>query len=212
MIEREHIEWCDIWVTGANAGEQAKLLLIGDSIARSYFPYAEERLKGEYLCARLTTSKCVGDPSFYNELALLLDDYRFDTIHFNNGLHGWGYSEADYAKGLSETLDFIIHRSRGSRLIWASTTPMQRKDDLSERDPMTDRVVARNRIAEDLAARRRIQIDDLFGLVAGHRDYFAADGVHFNPVGQKALGQKVAEAILPRTDRGAVARTTPGEP
>ena len=31
-IERENIEWCDIWVTNAQSDDKPRILLIGDSI------------------------------------------------------------------------------------------------------------------------------------------------------------------------------------
>ena len=61
MIHREHIEWHDIWVTGADDDTMPRALFVGDSIARSYFPHVEEELRGIFLCARMTTSTCVAD-------------------------------------------------------------------------------------------------------------------------------------------------------
>jgi hypothetical protein len=89
---RERIEWADIWVTDANKNDLPRVLLVGDSITRGYFAEVEKHLAGKAYCARLTTSKCVSDPSFADEVQLLLKHYNFAVIHFNNGLHGWGYT------------------------------------------------------------------------------------------------------------------------
>jgi hypothetical protein len=35
---RESIEWCDIWISHANETNLPRVLLIGDSIAREYYP------------------------------------------------------------------------------------------------------------------------------------------------------------------------------
>jgi len=86
---RERIEWADIWVTDANKDDLPRVLLIGDSITRGYFGEVEKHLAGKAYFARLTTSKCVADPSFADEIQLLLKHYTFAVIHFNNGLHGW---------------------------------------------------------------------------------------------------------------------------
>ena len=99
---RERIEWMDVWITDAEKSELPRVLLIGDSITRGYFSPVEKRLAGKAYCARLTTSKCVADPSFVNEVQLLLKQYKFDVIHFNNGLHGWGYTEEQYKQGSGE--------------------------------------------------------------------------------------------------------------
>lgn len=196
MTRREQIEWRDIWVTGANDDSLPRLLMVGDSIARSYFPHVEAELKGQFLCARLATSTCVCDRVFEKELALLMDDYRFAVIHFNNGLHGWDYDEASYAEGLCRVIDFIAQHSPESRLILAGTTPVRKASDLAAFDPKTDRVRERNRMARDIAAKRNLPINDLFDCVVVHPEYFSADGVHFNATGQIMLGKQVAKSVL----------------
>lgn len=42
---RESIEWCDIWISHANETNLPRVLLIGDSITRDYYPEAEKRLE-----------------------------------------------------------------------------------------------------------------------------------------------------------------------
>ena len=197
MKNREHIEWCNIWVTGADDDlGQPRLLLIGDSIANSYFSRVENDLKGRFLCARLVTSRCVSDPNFKKELTLLLDEFRFDAIHFNNGLHGWGYDEQAYTKGLSEVLDFIIAKSQRSKLILGTTTPVWQKGGPGKLDPKTARVRERNRVARKLAAEYNIPINDLFVLVIDRPELFSEDGVHFNQAGDDILGRAVAQSVL----------------
>ena len=53
---RESIEWCDIWISHANETNLPRVLLIGDSIARDYYPEVETRLTGKAFVARLATS------------------------------------------------------------------------------------------------------------------------------------------------------------
>lgn len=202
MIPRENIEWRDIWVTGANDDMMPRALFVGDSIARSYFGHVEAELEGAFLCARMTTSTCAADRGMEKELELLLDDYSFAVIHFNNGLHGWGYDETSYAKGLNRVWSFIAERCPRSRLIWANTTPMRRKEDLSAFSPETDRVRERNRLARDIAVNRQVPINDLFGCVVDHPEYFWEDGVHFNQEGQSILGKQVARMVLKEGHRG----------
>ncbi|MBI3986388.1 MAG: SGNH/GDSL hydrolase family protein [Lentisphaerae bacterium] len=202
MLKREYIEWSDIWLTGANDNGLPRVLLVGDSIARSYFAVVEKELSGRFFCARSATSRSVCDPVFGKELALLLDDNRFAVIHFNNGLHGWDYDEETYRECLSKTLDFIVARSPVSRLIWASSTPLRRENNLAELDPETDRVRERNRLAGALMTQRNIPINDLFGLVIDHPEYFG-DSVHFNANGQNVLGAQVARRIVEETTRNA---------
>src|SRR6266404_3619851 len=79
---RESIEWCDIWISHANETNLPRVLLIGDSIAREYYPEVEKRLAGKAFVARLTTSRFVSDPVLSKEIELVLDQAKFDVIHF----------------------------------------------------------------------------------------------------------------------------------
>jgi hypothetical protein len=193
----EYIEWCRVWVTGANEdGGLPRLLLVGDSITESYFSRVEQELTGRFLCARLTTSRCAGDPVLKKELALLLGEFQFSMIHFNNGLHGWDYDEKFYARGLAGTVRFIKARSRGARLMWGSTTPVWQRGKPGALDPKTDRVRKRNEAALKIATRHNLPVNNLFNLVVDHPEYVSEDGVHFNPEGQEFLGRHVAHTIL----------------
>lgn len=199
-IRREPIEWCDIWVRGCKGTELPRLLLIGDSITKSYFPFVDNSLKNRYCCGRLTTSKCVGDPGLLKELDIAFCDNQFDVIHFNNGMHGWDYTEEQYAAGLEETLDWIIQAAPNARLIWAHTTPRRRGEGFAEFDnEITGRVKERNRIAALLSEERKLEINDLFSVVAYRPELFS-DGVHFTPEGQSELGQVVVRIIDPPSD------------
>src|ERR1700722_3293127 len=69
---RESIEWCDIWISHANETNLPRVLLIGDSITRAYYPEVENRLAGKAYVARLTTSRFISDPVLLQEIALVL--------------------------------------------------------------------------------------------------------------------------------------------
>ena len=131
-------------------------------------------------CARLTTSKCVSDLSFSDEVQLLLKHYKFAAIHFKNGLHGWGYSEGQYQEGLLKFLATVRENAGDAKLIWATTTPVRERSDLQQFGEKTERVKARNKIAAEIMKEHDIPINDLYGLVEQHPDWHSGDGVHFN--------------------------------
>ncbi|MHC4404008.1 MAG: SGNH/GDSL hydrolase family protein [Planctomycetota bacterium] len=193
---RERIEWADIWVTDADKDDLPRVLLIGDSITRGYFGEVEKALAGKVYCARLTTSKCVSDPWFPDEVQLLLKQYRFAVIHFNNGLHGWGYTEGQYRDGILRLMRTFEVHAPDAKLIWATTTPVRESNDLAEVSERTVRVKTRNRLAAAIMEERGIPTNDLYGLVEGHTDYFSSDGVHFNGKGRQAQGAAVVESVL----------------
>lgn len=193
---RERIEWIDIWVTDADKHELPRVLLVGDSITRGYFGGVEKQLAGKAYCARLTTSKCVSDPTFNDDLLLLLKQYKFSVIHFNNGLHGWGYTEEQYRDGLQQTFAAIKKHSGDAKLIWATTTPMREKADLQAFAEQTDRVKTRNKLAAEIMQGDGVSTNDLFELVKDHADWQSTDGVHFNAKGNEALATQVAKSVL----------------
>src|SRR5277367_7189511 len=80
----ESIEWCDIWISHANETNLPRVLLIGDSIVRDYYPEVEKHLAGKAFVARLSTSRFIGDAVLLKEIQLVLDGTKFDIIHFNN--------------------------------------------------------------------------------------------------------------------------------
>jgi hypothetical protein len=195
-VAREEIEWCDIWVPEANGTNLPRVLLIGDSITRAYYPNVVEQLKGKASVARLATSKSLGDPALLAEVALVLDQYRFDIVHFNNGLHGMDYSEAEYQRAFPQLLATIRKHAPKARLILATSTPMRNPENLAAFTDDTTRVKARNSIAEKCATQQAIPIDDLFALVEHHPEYYASDGVHFNAKGTAAQAAQVSRHIL----------------
>lgn len=195
-VVRENIEWLDVWIPGNNAKDQPKVLLIGDSITRSYYKTVEDKLNGKAIVCRLTTSKSLGDPALLDEVKLVLGQAKFDLVHFNNGMHGWGYTEEEYAKALPDLVASIRKGAPGAKLIWATTTPVRVSGKIDQFDPKTDRVKVRNTAAADVMKKAMIPINDLFALVAEKPDWFSQDGVHLNGKGSTAMGEQVATDIL----------------
>ena len=194
-IAREAIEWCNIWIPDANETRLPRVLLIGDSITGGYGPKVEEALKGKASVARLTTSKSIGDPVLLAEVALVLGQCRFDVVHFNNGLHGSGYSEKEYRQHFPELVASIRKHAAQAKLIWATTTPVRQAGNLNVIAEDTKRVEARNKIAAGIVAEEKIAVNDLFGLVKDHPEYWSADGVHFNAQGIAAQAAQVVDRI-----------------
>jgi hypothetical protein len=200
---REAIEWCDIWISHANETNLLRVLLIGDSIAREYYPEVEKQLAGKAFVARLTTSRFVTDPVLLKEIELVLDQAKFDVIHFNNGMHGWQHSESEYEKALPKFIKTIRAHAPKAKLIWATTTPLRDGKGVTydtKAEYSDERIAARNALAAELVAAQKIPIVDLNAAVRGHPE-FHSDNVHFNRQGVQVLAAQVSEAVeklLPR--------------
>jgi lysophospholipase L1-like esterase len=184
------------WVPEAGGTSLPRVLLIGDSITQGYAPKVAERLKEKTSVARLATSKSIGDPALLAEVVLVLDQYRFDVVHFNNGLHGWGYSKEEYQKHFPELLATIRKHAPKTKLIWATITPVRQSANLAIFDGRTKRVEARNNIAEGIATKEGIALDDLYTLVKDRPEYWSHDGVHFNGKGITIQAEQVSQRIL----------------
>lgn len=202
-VVRENIEWLDVWVPGNGVKDRPRVLLIGDSITRAYYKTVEDKLKGKAVVCRLTTSKSLGDPGLLDEVKLVLGQATFDVVHFNNGMHGWGYTEDEYAKAVPELVAAIRKGAPGAKLVWASTTPVRVSGKVDQLDPKTDRVKARNTSAAGVMAKEKIPTDDLFALVVEKPDWFSNDGIHLNAKGSTAMGERVAAQVLKLLGDGA---------
>lgn len=179
------------------ADPDAKLpnvLLVGDSISRNYFPEVQRQLNGVANVYLLATSAAVGDPRLSKQLAEFdaMEAVQFRVVHFNNGMHGWNYSEAEYRRAFPAFLASIRALDPEASLVWASTTPV--KVDAPQ-GATNDRVNARNAIAFSFVNAAEIPVDDQHALMMQHQDDFQ-DSAHFNGAGSRIQGKQAAECIL----------------
>jgi lysophospholipase L1-like esterase len=193
----ESIEWCDIWISHANETGKPRVLLIGDSITRGYYPQVEKHLAGKAFVGRLSSSAFISDPVLIQQIQMVLGQYKFDVIHFNNGMHGWQHSEQEYDDAFPKFLAAIQAAAPGAKLIWANTTTLKVSPDLPAGDQTKatdERIAARNAIALKYIKAAGIEVDDLNSLTAGHPEYHT-DNVHFNDHGIALQADQVARQI-----------------
>jgi hypothetical protein len=197
QVIRESIEWLDVWMPNTNDSALPRILLIGNSITRGYYPEVQKALNDKAYVARLTTSKSIGDPGLLSEIALIMDYYKFDIVHFNNGLHGWGYTEKEYGNAFPAFINIIRQKAPLARLIWATTTPIRSRTDINAFDSRTERVKERNKIAIDFITKQKdIRVDDLWGFTIDKIEFFqGGDGTHPNKSGYEQIGKKVASEL-----------------
>ena len=190
-VRREGTEWCDIWVSKATDQKMPRVLLVGDSITKGYFGAAEKYLKGQANCARFATSACVSDPAFFAQLESMFSHYKYKVVHFNNGLHGIGYTEEEYQEGYERALKMIRKKAPGAKLILALSTPLL---STSAQNGLNPRIDERNRIVRELAKRYDAEINDLHALSKGRPEFYK-DPYHYKPVATGLQGKQVGEVI-----------------
>ena len=134
---------------------------------------------------------------------MVLSGTKFDVIHFNNGMHGWQHSEAEYRKALPKLIKTIQAHAPKAKLIWATTTPLRDGKGVTydtKAEYSDERIAARNAIAVEIATEQKIPTDDLNAAMRGHPEYHS-DNVHFNGQGIQIQAAQVSDAIaqlLPR--------------
>jgi len=194
---RESIEWCDIWISHANETNLPRVLLIGDSITRAYYPEVEKHLEGKAYVGRLSSSAFASDPALIAQIKMVLGEYKFEVIHFNNGMHGWQHSEQEYEQAFATFLKTIQLYAPKAKLIWASTTPLKVSPNLpadNQTQATDERIAARNAIAAKIVEAKGIPVDDLNAPMRGHPELHS-DNVHFNDQGVTLQAAQVAARI-----------------
>src|ERR1700733_11773325 len=189
----EEIEWT--WeVRPAHVDSNLpNVLLVGDSITRNYYPEVQRQLDHLANVYLMAISTSVGDPRLSRQLAEFasMEAVHFNVVHFNNGMHGWAYSEADYRAAFPSFLAALHAIAPAASFIWATTTPV--KVDAVP-GPTNTRIDARNSIALTFTKDAGISIDDQHGLMTQHLDQYE-DTVHFKTAGAVIQGQQAAQSI-----------------
>ena len=195
--KRESTEWLDVWAPNTNKTDLPRVLLIGNSITRLYNKNVEKQLEGKAYLARLSTSKSVGDPALLDEISTFMRQYSFDVVHFNNGMHGWDYSEKEYGDAFPKFFETIKKYAPKAKFIWATTTPRRTGKGMQQLDKLTDRIKVRNKIAADyFADKPEVKTNDLFSAAVRNPAYYEnGDGTHPNALGVRALANRVSDQI-----------------
>lgn len=189
----EEIEWT--WEVRP-AHVDAKLpniLLVGDSITRNYYPEVQRQLANVANVYLFAASTGVGDPRLLHQLAEFskMEAVRFNVVHFNNGMHGWTYSEEEYRAAFPSYFHALHKIAPKASFIWATITPVKVED---APGPTNARIEARNSIAQTFISHAGILVDDQHALMTRHADLYE-DHVHFNAAGATIQGQQAAQSI-----------------
>lgn len=176
------------------------VLLVGDSITRGYYPAVSKDLSGVANVYLFASSICSGDPRLPEQLRgyFQMMGVKFAVVHFNNGMHGWGYSEAQYAAGLPKMIAALKAGAPGAKLIWTTTTPL-RRDGVAPGGPgapeaTNARIDERNHLAQLIMQREGIETQDLHALMLKHQDLHNGD-VHYTDAGYAVAAEQTATAI-----------------
>jgi hypothetical protein len=189
----EEIEWT--WEVRPSQVD-AKLpnvLLAGDSITRNYYPEVQRQLADVANVYLFATSASVGDPRLARQLDEFasMENVSFKVVHFNNGMHGWTYSEDEYKSAFPSLINELQAIAPHASLLWATITPVKIE---TSPGPTNARIDDRNCIALTFIHKAGIPVDDQHELMTHHTDQYE-DNVHFNAAGAVIQGQQVAQLL-----------------
>jgi lysophospholipase L1-like esterase len=183
-----------------------KVILIGDSIRMHYQDTVMRELAGmaDVWAPVENGEKSIKVLSHLEEWAISRNP---DIVQINCGLHDLkrktvGSEPAvplvQYQTNVRTILEQAVARTN-SRIIWATTTPVNEKWHHENKDfeRLESDVLAYNAAANQIAGELGVVVNDLNDVImqAGRDAFLKPDGVHFTDEGSRLLGQSVANFL-----------------
>jgi len=218
-VPKEGVDWNRFISNIPDDASQPKVLMIGDSICgglNDSCPVPVQAILGDTAyVAYWFSSKACTDPDYIRALSIALEQYEYDMITFNNGLHGHGADEKTFSAAYENTVDFIRAKCPKAKLMLVTSTflrayPTDPKlrlvgpEKISEAQfektakeyqsgLLRDREL--NGVVFKLAAERNLPMVDLWKTAASfpRTDEYWSDAVHFS---KKGFGILAEELVL----------------
>jgi lysophospholipase L1-like esterase len=167
-----------------------RVLLIGDSISRSYTMDVRHTLAGKANVHR-APANCGSTDSGLKNMPVWLGSGKWDVIVFNFAIHDRAKKPELYAANLEKVISLL--EKTGAKLVWARTTPFQGKGSKN-----VDDSPALNTASDEVMKQHGIPVIDLHAAVSGVvATARSADHCHFNEAGIKLLAAEVVKTIEP---------------
>lgn len=196
-------------VNEANCGFMKNAILWGDSIRLGYGPFVTEQLRG---VADVSWPEGNGQSStvVLTQWQNWLGDAKPDVLHFNCGLHDVKTVSARrrdlvvplefYRRNLEILFGELRFAMPDAQLIFATTTPVienRTNEPTRMFHRFNDDIDAANDAARVIAARYDVAINDLWQVVQtrGPENMIMPDGVHYDALNSRILGETVAAFI-----------------
>jgi lysophospholipase L1-like esterase len=195
MAVLEKYEWSDMWWDEPDE-KGRRILLVGDSITRSYRQPLKDLAGDGLYIDMFATSRAVDNPTYIRELSCMMSNsFAYKIIHLNNGLHGFHQSIETYAEWYECLINFFLAASGNAALILALSTPVTIPGSPQQYGEKNDIVLERNEAVRRLAEKYRLPLDDLYTAADNNKKVKSEDGIHFTGEGCRLLAGQVFKAL-----------------
>jgi lysophospholipase L1-like esterase len=168
-----------------------RMLIIGDSISRSYTLDVRKALAGKANVHR-APANCGPTDTGLKKLDIWLGEKKWDVITFNFGIHDRATPPETYRANLVTLLARL--RATGAHIYWVRTTPAS--EGPNKENFTAAHCESLNRIADQLMHEAGIPVIDIYSLVAPRlAEFQLPNNVHFNGKGSSAMGKEIAGKI-----------------
>jgi lysophospholipase L1-like esterase len=172
-----------------------RIILIGDSISRSYTQPVRKLLEGKANVHR-APANCGPTTTGLREIEGWLTEGQgeghWDIIVFNFGIHDRNRPSKEYAENLKQLI--IKLQKTNAKLLWVRTTPFNDKNDPINAPLKGSQL---NEVADKIMKEYNIPMCDLYTTFAERtKELIGEDRTHFTAEGQKTLAEEVYRSII----------------
>ena len=187
MSKLEKYEWDSLWWEEPENKNKRHVLYIGDSISHGTTPKLNA-LDENLAVDNFATSKAVDNPCFIKALEVFAaQNPGYDTLLFNNGLHGFHLSVENYEKFYEEVFLKVKELFKNAKPYIILSTFTKTENDAA--------VILRNAAAVRIAEKQGIEIIDFYTLSKENAHTISSDNVHFTDEGYELLAKEIFKRI-----------------
>lgn len=188
----------DAWAYVKDDPALPRVLIIGDSISRSYTAPVRLALAGKANVHR-APANCGSTEKFFEhgEVWLMQNgSNQWDVVTVNFGIHDYGKKPEVYTANLKKIIARL--RETGAEVFWVRTTPWCQREDPADLD-LSPSV---NATADALIEEEGLELIDLHSVVQSRRaELQYGDHCHFKRSGTLLMALAISEAIGPFLDQ-----------
>ena len=176
-----------------------RILLIGDSILNGYARQVIKKLNGKAY-VDMWVNPYHQSENLNKVLDRVLSQGPYDLIHFNVGLHGWQEGRIKKGTFIPLTRDYVkVIKSRypKAKLIWANSTPVTEKNNVSALDSeINPTIIEHNRMAKLVMDEMNVPINNFYELLDRNRKLAKGDRFHWTRPAYDLLADMVTKSVL----------------